>query len=149
MTMTGGVSTAERPAAGMMILALLALVLAIPTMVFAGSPTSMLIQQNLPDLQGKVGTVLTVQYAPGTASDRHQHPGSVFGYVLEGAIVSQLDGEKPVTYTAGQSWYEPPGQPHLVLRNASREETAKILLFILTQEGEALKEPVKPSDNGK
>ncbi|BFU96417.1 MAG: hypothetical protein NTNFB02_31390 [Nitrospira sp.] len=109
----------------------------------------MLIQQSLPDIQGKVATVLTVQYAPGTASDAHQHPGSVFGYVLEGAMVSQLEGEKPVTYSAGQSWYEPPGQPHVVLRNASREVPAKILLFILAQEGEALKSPVTLSDSGK
>lgn len=142
-------SPAGRPAAGTMIRALLALALALPATVCAGDPTSMLIQQNLPDIQGKVATVLTVHYAPGTASDAHQHPGSVFGYVLEGAVVSQLEGEKPATYIAGQSWYEPPGQAHPVLRNASREEPAKILLFILTQEGEPLKSPVKLRDGGK
>jgi len=142
-------STPERPVAGVTILAVLVLALVIPSALFAGSPTSLLIRQDLPDLPGKVATVLTVQYAPGTASDAHQHPGSVFAYVLEGAVVSQLEGEKPVTYTAGQSWYEPPGQAHVVLRNASREETAKILVFILTQEGEELKSPVKLSDVGK
>jgi len=142
-------STAERPVAWTMILACLVLALTIPAAVFAASPTSILIQQNLPDIEGKVVTVLTVQYAPGTASDPHQHPGSAFGYVLEGAVVSQLEGEKSVTYIAGQSWYEPPGQAHLVLRNASREEPAKVIFFILTQEGEPLKSPVKLSDGGK
>src|SRR5262249_10561977 len=136
-------STPERPVAGVTILAVLVLALVLPSVVFAGSPTSMLIQQNLPDLQGKVAAALPVQDATGTASDAHQHPGSVFAYGLEGAVVSQLEGEKPVTYTAGQSWYEPPGQAHVVLRNASRDETAKILVFILTQEGEELKSPVK------
>jgi len=148
MRMTG-VSAAGRPAVRTICWALAALVLTAPLAARAGDPTSILIKQGLPDIEGRVATVLTVHYAPGTASDPHQHPGSVFGYVLEGAMVSQLDGEKPVTYTAGQSWYEPPGQTHVVLRNASHEESAKILLFILTQEGEPLKSPAKRSDGGK
>lgn len=147
--MTTGAPAADRSATGTMIWVLVALVLAVPTTVPAGDPTSMLITQSLPDIEGRVATVLTVQYAPGTASDAHQHPGSVFGYVLEGTMVSQLEGEKPVTYNAGQSWYEPPGQAHVVLRNASREAPAKILLFILAQEGEALKSPVTLSNSGK
>ncbi|MDF0645829.1 MAG: cupin domain-containing protein [Nitrospira sp.] len=140
---------ADRPAAGTILRVLVALVLATPTTVLAGDPTSVLITQSLPDIQGRVATVLTVQYGPGTASDAHQHPGSVFGYVLEGTMVCQLEGEKAVTYSAGQSWYEPPGQAHVVLRNASREASAKILLFILAQEGEALRSPVTLSDSGK
>jgi quercetin dioxygenase-like cupin family protein len=37
----------------------------------------------------------------------------VFAYVLEGSVVSQLECEAPVTYKAGESWYEPPRTPHL------------------------------------
>lgn len=111
--------------------------------VLAEDSVSVLMKQALPDMAGKVATVLTVDFAPGAASDPHVHPGSVFVYVLEGAVVTQLEGEQPMTYTKGQSWYESPKKPHVVARNASRTEPAKILVVLLSQEGEAIKTPVK------
>ena len=104
---------------------------------------SVLMKQSLADMAGKVATVLTVDYAPGAASDPHVHPGSVFAYVLEGTVVSQLDGGEPITYTKGQSWYESPKKPHIVSKNASKTEPAKLLVLLLSQEGEAIKAPVK------
>ena len=109
----------------------------------AEDAVSVLMKQSLADMAGKVATVLTVDYAPGAASDPHVHPGSVFAYVLEGAVVSQLDGGEPITYTKGQSWYESPKKPHIVSKNASKTEPAKLLVLLLSQEGEAIKAPVK------
>jgi quercetin dioxygenase-like cupin family protein len=117
--------------------------------VSAGDTASVLMKQSLPDMAGKVATVLTVDYTPGAISDPHVHPGSVFAYVVEGAVVSQLEGEQPVTYTKGQSWYEPPKKPHLVSKNASQTQPAKLLVFLLSQEGEAIKAPVKSPGSGK
>src|SRR5438046_7196333 len=88
----------------------------------AEDSVSVLMKQTLADMAGKVATMLTVAYAPGAASDPHVHPGSVFAYVLEGTVVTQLEGEQPVTYTKGQSWYESPKKPHMVSRNASVTE---------------------------
>ena len=62
----------------------------------AGDSVSVLMKQPLADMAGKVATVLTVDYAPGAASDPHVHPGSVFAYVLEGTVVTQLEGEQPI-----------------------------------------------------
>ena len=115
----------------------------------AEDTVSELMKQRLADMTGKEGTVLMVEYAPGAASDPHVHPGSVFAYVLEGAVVSQLEGEKPVTYTKGQSWYESPKTPHVVSKNASKTEPAKLLVFLLSQEGESLKVPMKSPDRGR
>jgi quercetin dioxygenase-like cupin family protein len=109
----------------------------------AEDAVSVLMKQSLTDMAGKVATVLTVDYAPGAASGPHVHPGSVFAYVLEGAVVSQLDGGEPITYTKGQSWYEAPKTPHIVSKNASKTEPAKLLVLLLSQEGEAIKAPVK------
>ena len=117
--------------------------------VLAGDSVSVLMKQPLADMTGKVATVLTVDYAPGAASDPHVHPGSVFAYVLEGTVVTQLEGEQPITYAKGQSWYESPKKPHVVSRNASVTEPAKLLALLLSQEGEALKVPVKVPDSGK
>ena len=98
-------------------------------------------QHRLPDVPGKSATMITVSYLPGEASKAHVHPGSVFAYVLEGAITSQLEGGKPVTYKAGEGWYEPPRAPHLVSRNASDKAPAKLLAILLGDDGAALKEP--------
>lgn len=116
------------------------LVLGLAT-ALADDAASVLMKQRLPDMTGKEATVLTVEYAPGAASDPHVHPGSVFAYVLEGTVVTQVDGEPPMTHAKGQSWYEPPKKPHLVSMNASRTEPAKLLVFLLSQEGEPIKSP--------
>jgi quercetin dioxygenase-like cupin family protein len=84
---------------------------------------------------------------PGAASNRFI--GSVFAYVLEGTVVSQLKGDEPTTYTKGQSWYESPKKPHVVSKNASKTEPAKLLVFLLSQEGESLVVPMKSPDSGK
>ena len=115
----------------------------------AEDSVSVLMKQPLADMAGKEATVLTVDYAPGAVSDPHVHPGSVFAYVLEGTVVTQLEGEQPMTYTKGQSWYESPKKPHVMSRNASATEPAKLLVFLLSQEGEALKVPMKAPDSGK
>lgn len=115
----------------------------------AEDAVSVLMKQRLADMTGKEGTVITVDYAPGAASDQHFHPGSVFAYVLEGAVVSQLGGEEPVTYTKGQSWYESPKKPHVISKNASKTEPAKLLVFLLSQESESLVVPMKSPGSGK
>lgn len=98
--------------------------------------------QKLPDVPGKQVIMAVVSYKPGQASAPHSHSGSVLAYVLEGEIVSQLAGQKSVTYKAGETWYEPPRAGHLVSRNASTVRPAKLLAFLLTDEGGTVKEPL-------
>ena len=115
----------------------------------AEDTVAVLMKQRLADVTGKEATVITVDYAPGAASEIHVHPGSVFAYVLEGAIVSQLEGDEPMTYTKGQSWYESPKKPHIVSKNASKTEPAKLLVFLLSQEGESIKVPMNAAVTGR
>lgn len=99
-------------------------------------------REALPDAPGKQVALVTVAYAPGQASTPHSHPGPVFAYVLEGSVVSQLAGEAPRTYTQGQSWYEPPGAHHVVSRNGSATQPARLLAWLIGGEREALKQPL-------
>ena len=99
-------------------------------------------RQKLPDVPGKQVILALVAYEPGQASSPHRHAGSVFAYVLEGEVTSQLEGQPPVTYKAGQSWYEPPRVPHLVSKNASTTKPAKLLAWLLLDEGGQVKEPL-------
>ena len=88
----------------------------------------------LPDVPGKKGLMVEVSYKPGQVSIPHLHQGAVFAYVLEGAVVSQLQGQQPVTYKAGDSWYEAANTPHLISRNASNSKPAKLLVWLLLDE---------------
>jgi quercetin dioxygenase-like cupin family protein len=84
----------------------------------------------------------TVEYAPGQQSVAHVHSGAVIAYVLEGAVVSQLEGQAPVTYRAGQSWYEAPRIDHLVSRNASPTRPATLLVWLLDDAGAPVLTPL-------
>ena len=99
-------------------------------------------RQTLPDVPGKQVILVVVAYEPGQASSPHRHAGSVFAYVLEGEVTSQLEGQPAITYKAGQSWYEPPRVPHLVSRNASSTKPARLLAWLLLDEGGQVKEPL-------
>ena len=128
------------------LLASSALLLALPAHADNGKDGKeavvMLQQRSLTDAPGKKVIVAIVNYAPGQASFGHAHPGSVIAYVLEGAMVSQVKGEEPVTYKTGDSWYESPGIPHVVSRNASNTEPAKLLVWMLSNEEEGIKVPI-------
>jgi quercetin dioxygenase-like cupin family protein len=99
-------------------------------------------KQAIPEAAGKDVLMATVSYKPGQASDAHMHPGSIFAYVLEGHVTSQIEGSPAKTYGPGESWYEPPGAHHVVSKNASRTRPAKLLVFAIAGDGEALKQPI-------
>lgn len=99
-------------------------------------------KQGIPEAQGRHVFMITVAYAPGQASEPHRHPGSIFAYVLEGEVESQLDGQPARVYKAGEAWYEPPGAKHLVSRNASASRPAKLLVYGLAAENTPVKLPL-------
>lgn len=98
--------------------------------------------QPLPDASGKQGLMAMVSFAPGQASAPHVHSGSIFAYVLEGEVVSQLAGQPAITYKQGESWYEAPRTPHLVARNASGTKSARLLVWALVDQGSPIREPL-------
>ena len=90
-----------------------------------------LMSKVLPDEPGKEALMITVSYAPGGADEIHRHDAHVFVYVLEGSIVMQLKGQPAVTLKAGQTFYEAPGDVHVVGKNASATEPAKFLVLLI------------------
>lgn len=97
--------------------------------------------QAIPNIPGKSLVAVEVSYAPGGASPPHHHAGSAFiyAYVVSGRIVSQVEGQAPRTYSAGESFYEVPGAHHVVSRNASQTEPAKLLaVFVVDSADTAL-----------
>src|SRR4051794_6031734 len=90
-----------------------------------------LLSKDLTDLPNKEGLMITVEYPPGSSDPIHRHNAHAFVYVLEGSVVMQVKGEKEVTLTPGQSFYEGPNDVHVVSRNASNTKPAKFVVFFV------------------
>jgi len=101
-----------------------------------------LMSKDLPDLPGKEGLMITVEYPPGASDQVHRHNADAFVYVLEGSIVMQVRGGKEVTLTPGQTFYEGPSDVHVVGRNASQTKPAKFLVFMVKDKGAPILIPV-------
>ena len=97
----------------------------------------------LPDFPGKDVQVISVVYPPGSRDPVHRHNAHGFIYVLEGSIVMAVNGEQPVTLTAGQMFYEGPNDIHTIGRNASETKPAKLLVFLLKDKDAPILIPVK------
>jgi quercetin dioxygenase-like cupin family protein len=96
-----------------------------------------LIQKSLANLTDQQVSVLTFVAPPGAEIARpHEHSGSVFTYVLRGAVESQIDPEPPTVYHTGEVLYEAPMHAHRLLRNASKTEPVELVSFEVT--GKAL-----------
>ena len=93
----------------------------------------------LPNVPGQELTSVVVSYAPGGTSPAHRHAGSVYAYVLTGAIRSENSATGPAkVYRAGESFFEPPGSTHLVSENASATEPASLLAVFVAPTGSVL-----------
>ena len=92
----------------------------------------------IPNVAGKTITGIVVTYAPGQASVPHRH-GTAFvvGYVLSGAIRSQVDDGVARVFHAGESWTEAPGAHHMISENASKTEPASLLALFVADSGES------------
>jgi quercetin dioxygenase-like cupin family protein len=90
-----------------------------------------ILTKSLDDYPGKEAQMITVDYPPGAVDPVHRHNAHVFVYVLEGAIVMQVQGGQEVTLRPGQSFYEGPNDIHTVGRNASQTQPAKFLVLLL------------------
>src|SRR5690242_14571441 len=104
-----------------------------------------LMMKSLTDIPGKQLVVLTVEYAPGAADSPHRHNADALVYVLEGSVIEQVKGGKPDTLTAGQTFYERPEDIHIVGRNASTTQPAKLLAILVKKRGAPPLVPVKAS----
>jgi quercetin dioxygenase-like cupin family protein len=100
-----------------------------------------LMSKPLSDIPGK--ELLMIEYPPGSSDPVHRHNAQALVYVLEGSIVMGVNGEKPVTLTAGQTFYEGPNDTHTVGRNASKTMPAKFLVVLLKDKDAPVLIPVK------
>jgi quercetin dioxygenase-like cupin family protein len=117
------------------LLVLLPFVLAACTPVAREPQVTPLMTRTLPDIPGKEGVMLLVEYGPGGSDPIHRHGAHAFVYVLDGSVVMQVEGGDEVTLKAGQTFYEGPRDLHVVGRNASSTRPAKFVVFLVKDQG--------------
>ena len=87
-----------------------------------------LLTTDLADLGNKQMHVWVADIAPGAATGRHSHPTPRFVYVVQGAVVVEMDGKPAETFEAGRAFVEIPNAVHN-FRNASTTEAARAVGF--------------------
>ena len=77
--------------------------------------------------------IATVTIPPGDpGSGPHRHSGPVFGYVLEGEILFELEGERPYPIKAGEAFWEPGFEVvHYQAANLRTDIASKFVVFML------------------
>jgi quercetin dioxygenase-like cupin family protein len=113
------------------------------TLLAQEAKVTQLMSKDLPNLPGKEGLMITVEYPPGSSDPIHRHNANAFVYVLEGTIVMQVRGGKEVTLTPGQTFYEGPNDVHVVGRNASQTKPAKFVVLLVKDKGTPVLVPAK------
>lgn len=93
------------------------------------SKITLVFDHALPNVPSKSMKGVLVEYAPGDSSPAHTHPSSAFIYatVLEGAIRSKINDNPEQVYHTGESFFEVPGNHHLVSANASNTQPMRML----------------------
>ena len=95
-----------------------------------------LTSKDLTDLPGREMLMISVVYPPGAVEHVHRHDAYAFVYVLEGSIIEGVRDGKEVTLTAGQTFYEGPGDIHTIGRNASKTKPAKFVVVLVKKKGQ-------------
>jgi quercetin dioxygenase-like cupin family protein len=106
-----------------------------------GVKRELLHQSTLPDLPDHIVTALTIEVAPRAVVGPHRHGGYVYVYLLQGRIRSQMEGQDPVEYSAGQSWIEPADALHKRTENPSETEPAKFLAVVYSAKDAVITQP--------
>jgi len=125
---------------------LCALLVSLPVVSLAGAALAQKSNSNskpafnlpIPNIPGKSIEALVVDYPPGGGTPAHRHAKSAFitGYVLSGAIRSQVDDAPARIYHQGEYFTESPGAHHTISENASKTEPAKLLAIFVLDTGE-------------
>jgi quercetin dioxygenase-like cupin family protein len=118
--------------------------LLVPSPLFAQeAKVTSLMSKQVQGNPGKELLMILVEYPPGASDPVHRHKAQAFLYVLEGSVIMGLNHEKPLTLTAGQTFYEGLNDIHTVGRNASKTRPAKFLVFLLKDKGAPVLIPVQ------
>ena len=106
----------------------------------AAAPTIKRTILNRIDVPGSAYEVVyaLVEIAPNSTVARHTHPGTVFGYLLDGDYTLVVTGQPPRTLRIGETLEVPPGVVH---EEHTGVRAAKILAVFTVEKGKPPSSP--------
>jgi quercetin dioxygenase-like cupin family protein len=101
-----------------------------------------ILQQADMSIPGKEAVTGIAELQPNASAGRHSHPGEEIGYVLEGIVLVEQDGQPARTVSAGQTFLIPSGTVH----NATNRGVGavRILSTYIVDKGKPLASPAPP-----
>jgi len=91
--------------------------------------------------QGRDAVVALAEFTPGGAAGRHTHPGEELGYVVEGTLLLEVDGQASRTLKAGDVFFVEAGKVHDGRNTGSGP--AKVLATYIVERGKPVATPAK------
>ena len=91
-------------------------------------------------MAGREAVTAKAELPAGVSSGRHTHPGEEIGYVLDGAVTVERDGQSK-TFKAGETFAIPAGQVHNAVNAGTIQAT--IVSTYIVEKGKPLATPVK------
>ena len=80
------------------------------------------------------------EFPPGVETGLHFHPGEEVSYVLEGALILEIEGEAPRTIKAGEVFMVPARKHHNGKNGVPG--TTRVLATYIVEKGQPLATPV-------
>ena len=87
--------------------------------------------------QGSAAMIRLLELPPGDPGlAPHRHSGPVFGYMLEGEILFEIEGTAPYPVRAGEAFWEPGGDViHYTIANLLLDRASRLLVVMLCAPG--------------
>jgi quercetin dioxygenase-like cupin family protein len=101
---------------------------------------TVLLKQDM-TIPGREAVMALVELPPGAKEGRHTHPAEVYGFVLEGAITLEVEGQPTRTLKAGDVFSIAPGLIHEGTNNGTA--TARVSAVFVAEKGKPLTTQVK------
>lgn len=96
---------------------------------------NVLLKQDM-TIPGREAVMVQVELAPGASEGRHTHPAEVYGFVQEGAVTLEVDGQPTKAFKAGDVFSIAPGLVHQGHNTGSAP--AKLLVVFVAEKGKPL-----------
>ena len=107
------------------------------------------LQEAQPDIPpGAHVMTVVIEFPPGDpGTPPHRHPGPAFGYVIEGEMLFELEGQPPRVIRAGEAFWEPGGDVvHYSDGNNRTDIASKFTVTMMCVPGRPMLELVDPHE---
>jgi quercetin dioxygenase-like cupin family protein len=90
--------------------------------------------------EGACATTALIELPPGDpGTPPHRHPGPVFGFMLAGEMIFELEGEPERVIRAGEAFWEPGGDViHYQAANNLRDARSSFVVVMMCLPGEPM-----------